>query len=60
MFVMFIYFLRETETECEQGAAERERERERDRDRIQSISRLRAVGTELDVGLKLTNCKIMT
>ena len=52
---------------------ERERDRDRDRDRVQAGegqrkgvteskagSRLRAVSTEPDVGLKLTNCEIMT
>ena len=49
---------RESETEGEQGQG-RGRERGRNTELIVG-SRLRAVGTELDVGLELTNCEIMT
>ena len=44
--------------QCEQGQG-RGRERGRNTELIVG-SRLRAVGTELDVGLELTNCEIMT
>ena len=47
---MFIYLLREGG-----GGAEREGDTEYEAD-----SRLRAVGTEPDVELELTDCKIMT
>ena len=49
---MFIF---EKETQQERG-----RVRERGRHRSRSSSRLRAVGTEPDVGLKLTNGEIVT
>ena len=51
---MFI-FERVRETEHEQGQSEREGDTE-----SEAVSRLRAVGTEPDVGLELTNCKIIT
>ena len=51
IYLMFIHFW-ETETT---GGAEREGDRE-----FETGSRLWAVSTEPDVGLKLTNCKIMT
>ena len=41
------------------GWAEREREGERERERIPKQA-LRAVSTEPDVGLKLTDCEIVT
>ena len=44
------------ETECEQG---RGRERERDTE-CEAGSRLRAVSTEPDAGLELTNHEIIT
>ena len=50
-----ILFLRERDTECEQG-----RGRRRGRHRIGSSSRLAAVSTEPDTGLKPTNHEIMT
>ena len=53
---MFIYFLRERSTECEQ---ERAREREEDTE-SKAGSRLSAVSTEPDPGLKPTNHEIMT
>ena len=45
-----------------EGQRERERERERERRETESEagSRLRAVRTEPDSGLELTNCEIMT
>ena len=49
-------FLRETETECEWV---RGREREGDTE-AEAGSRLWAVSTQPDVGLKLTSCEIMT
>ena len=53
---MFIYFWeRERETECEQG-----RGRERETQKPEAGSRLRAVSTEPDAGLKPTNCEIIT
>ena len=43
------------------GGTERERERERDREtESEASSRLRAVSTEPDAGLALTNHEIMT
>ena len=45
--------MRERESEREQGSG-----RERERERIPS--RLLAISTELDTGLGLTNCEIMT
>ena len=43
------------------GGAEREREKERKRDtESEAGSRLRAVSTEPDTGLELTNCEITT
>ena len=52
---MFLFiFERERETEHERG-----RGREGDTD-SRAGSRLRAVSTEPDAGLKLTNCEIMT
>ena len=51
---MFIYF--ETEREIGGGA---EREREGDTE-CEAGSRLRAVSTEPDAGLKPMNCEIMT
>ena len=43
------------------GGRERERERERDGDtESEAGSGLRAVSTEPDVGLELTNCEITT
>ena len=48
--------MRERETECEQG---RSREREGDTE-SEAGSRPQAVSTEPDVGLKPTNCEIMT
>ena len=57
-FFMFYFILREKErdreTEHEQGRG-REMETE-----AEVGSRLRAVSTELDEGLELTNCEIMT
>ena len=50
---MFI-FGRERETECELG-----RSRERDPE-SEAGSRLQAASTEPDVGLKLTDCELMT
>ena len=52
-FLMFIIF--EKETESKQGRAEREGDRE-----SEAGFRLRAVSTEPDGGLKLTNREIMT
>ena len=52
---MFIYF-GDRNTEHKQG---RSREREGDRE-SETGSRLRAVSTEVNVGLELTNHKIMT
>ena len=53
---MFIIFESEGETECDGG-----RGRERGRHRIWVTgSRIRAVSTEPDVGLELTNCEITT
>ena len=49
---MFIF---ERETEREQGGAETEGDTE-----SEAGSRLRAVSTEPDTGLELTNCEIMT
>ena len=49
---MFTYL----DAECEQG---RGREREEDTE-SEASSRLWAVSTEPDVGLKLRNCEIMT
>ena len=46
---------RETEREREQGETEREGDTE-----SEAGSRLKAVITEPDVGLELTDCKIMT
>ena len=46
---------RERETECKQGGTETEGDTE-----SKVGSRLRAVNTELNVGLKPTNCEIMT
>ena len=51
---MFIYF----EIGREKASQGTERERERWRERIPS--RTRAVSTEPDMGLELTNCEIMT
>ena len=51
---MFITFLRERERE-RRGGAERDRDTE-----TKAGSRLRAVSTEPDVGLKPTNHEIMT
>ena len=48
-------FLRETETECEWVGAKREGGTE-----SEAGSRLRAVRTEPDAGLELTDCEIMT
>ena len=53
-FNMYL-FLRARETEREQGGAEGEGDTE-----SEAGSRLQAVSTESDAGLKLTNCKIMT
>ena len=52
---MFILFLRRRETEHERG-----RVRERGRHRIWTGSRLWAISTEPDAGLKLTDHEIMT
>ena len=53
---MFVYFLSKRESErASLGGAERERERERE-----ISSRLRTVNAEPNVGLKPTNCEIMT
>ena len=46
---------RERERESKQGVAEREGDTE-----SKARSRLRAVNTEPDVGLKIMNCEIMT
>ena len=46
---LFIYFERKTEKESEQG-----------RGRERNPSRLRTINAEPDVGLKPTNCEIMT
>ena len=60
-FFMFMYlFLRETEPETERqstsrGGAEREGDTA-----SEAGSRLRAVNSEPDAGLKLVNCEIMT
>ena len=51
---MFIYFLKERQSMRGVGA-EREGDTESKAD-----SRLRAVSTEVDVGLELMNCEIMT
>ena len=50
-FLMFIYFEEDVCRGTRRGGAERERTR--------IPSRFRAVGTEPDVGLELTNCEIM-
>ena len=55
-FLMFVYFLRERERERERE--EREEKGQIEEERIPS--RLRAVSTEPDMGLKLTNCEVMT
>ena len=55
IFLMFIYYW-ETDTEREQG---RGRERGGDTE-SEAGSRLRAISTEPDTGLELTNCEIMT
>ena len=53
IFLMFI-FERERQSESRGGT-------ERDGDTESEVgSRLQAVGTEPDVGLRLTNCEIMT
>ena len=53
---MFIYFLRERERQSASGGgADREGDME-----SEAGSRLRAVSTEPDAGLKLTSCEIMT
>ena len=56
---MFIYFERERERE---RVRERDREKEWgwERGRLRIPSRLGAVSAEPNVGLKLTNCEIMT
>ena len=51
---MFIYFEREKESVCPSGGRGRERAGER------ILSRFRAVSTEPDRGLNLTNCEIIT
>ena len=57
IFFSHVYlFLRQRETERESG---RGREREGDTE-SEAGSRLRAVSTELDAGLELTNREIMT
>ena len=57
--VLFIFEREtETETECKLGRG-REREREGDTE-SEGGSRLRAISTEPDVGLKLTSREIMT
>ena len=48
----------ERETGCEQRRG-RERERERETE-SEAGSRLQAASTEPDVGLKLTDCELMT
>ena len=53
---MFIYFERQRETERERG---RGREREGDTE-SEAGSRLQAVSTEPNTGLKLKICEIMT
>ena len=56
MFSCLFIFEREREIKHEQG-----RVRERDGDtESEAGSRLRAVSTEPDAGLELTNCEIMT
>ena len=52
-YFKFIYFEREG---MSRGGAERERERERERKNHKQAPN----STELDVGLELTNCDIMT
>ena len=57
IFFNVYLFLRERERERQSlsgGGAERERQES------EAGSRLRAVSTEPDTGIKLTNCKIMT
>ena len=54
MFILF-YFIFERETECEWGGARREGDTE-----SKAGSRLRAVSTEPDAGLKLMDREIMT
>ena len=60
-FLFFFYFLnvyfffREKERVCKQGGAEREGDTE-----WETGSRLRAVSTEPDAGLELTDREIMT
>ena len=55
-FLKYFYlFLRQREIEHEQGRAEREGDTE-----SEAGSRLRAVSTEPDAGLELTDCEIMT
>ena len=57
-FVNVYLFLRERETEHERGRS-RERDREGDTE-FEAGSRLRAVSTEPDAGLELTDCEIVT
>ena len=54
-FLMLIYFLRQERQGMSRGGAEREEDAE-----SKAGSRLRAVSTELDVGLEPTSCEIMT
>ena len=57
-FLSLFIFERERERQCEHGQG-RGRERGRDTE-LKVDSRLHAIGTEPDVGLKLTKCEIMT
>ena len=62
LFLFNIYLFGGAERECKQRrgrASERERERERERE-SEVGSRLRAVSTESDTGLKLRSHEIMT
>ena len=52
---MCIYFCRRDRQSVSRGGADREGDTE-----LEPVSRLHAVSTEPNVGLKLTNCKIMT
>ena len=57
--MFFIVILREGDRDRAQ-AGEEQRERERKTQNLKTGSRLQAVSTEPDLGLKLTNCEIMT
>ena len=57
---LFTYFERDREREREERKEESQREREREREKDRIPSKLHAASREPNMGLKLTNCEIMT